>query len=67
MGVTNLGVRMISYRARHRMSMRVFCDLINENLMTVYRIEKGIHKPHRINEIRLTEKMDKLEAEERKE
>ena len=65
MGNTSLGVRMLTYRARHRMSMRKFCELIDENLMTIYRIENGIHKPHKINEIRLTEKMDKLEAEER--
>ena len=38
---------------------------MDEDLMTIYRIENGIHKPHKINEIRLTEKMDKLEAEER--
>ena len=65
MSKANLGVRMLTYRARHRLSQRAFANLIGENLATVFRIENGIHKPHKINEIRLTEKMDKLEAEER--
>lgn len=65
MGNTSLGVRMISYRARNRLSQRALADLMGETLATIYRIENGIHKPHKINEIRLTEKMDKLEAEER--
>ena len=64
MSNTSLGVRMITYRARHRLSQRAFANLIGETLATVFRIENGIHKPHKINEIRLTEKMDKLEAEE---
>lgn len=64
MSKANLGVRMLTYRARHRLSQRKLADLIGENLMTIYRIENGKHKPHKVNEIRLTEKMDKLEAEE---
>ena len=65
MGNTSLGIRMLTYRARHRISQRKLAELMDEDLMTIYRIENGIHKPHKINEIRLTEKMDKLEAEER--
>lgn len=65
MGDTNLGVRMISYRARHRLSVRAFAELIGEHMNSIYRIENNIHKPHKINEIRLEKKMDKLEAEER--
>ena len=60
-----LGERMLQYRARHRISQSKLAELMDEDLMTIYRIENGIHKPHKINEIRLTEKMDKLEAEER--
>ena len=65
MGNTSLDVRMLTYRARHRLSQRKLADLIGENLMTIYRTENGICKPHKVTEIRLTEKMDKLEAEER--
>lgn len=65
MGNTSLGVRMITYRARHRISQTKLAELMDEDLMTIYRIENGKHKPHKINEIRLTEKMDKLEAEEK--
>ena len=65
MGNTSLGVRMLAYRARHRISQTKLAELMDEDLMTIYRIENGKHKPHKINEIRLTEKMDKLEAEER--
>ena len=65
MGNASLGVRMISYRARNRLSVRAFSELIGEHHNTIYRIEKNICKPHQINEIRLTEKMDKLEEEER--
>lgn len=64
MGNTSLGVRMITYRARHRLSQRAFAELMGETLATIYRVENNIHKPHKINEIRLSEKMDKLEAEE---
>ena len=65
MGNTSLGVRMITYRARHRLSQRAFAELMGETLATIYRVENNIHKPHKINEIRLSEKMDKLEFEER--
>ena len=65
MGKANLGVRMLTYRARHRLSQRKLADRIGENLMTIYRTENGVCKPHKVTEIRLTEKMDKLEAEER--
>ena len=65
MGKANLGVRMLTYRARHRLSQTKLAELMDEELMTIYRIENGKHKPHKINEIRLSEKMDKLEAEER--
>jgi transcriptional regulator with XRE-family HTH domain len=65
MSNTSLGVRMLTYRARHRLSVRAFAELMEEDFMTIYRIENGKHKPHKVNEIRLTEKMDKLEAEER--
>ena len=64
MGNTSLGVRMLTYRARHRLSQRKLADLIGENLITIYRTENGICKPHKATEIRLTEKMDKLEVEE---
>ena len=65
MGDTSLGARMIAYRARHRLSVRAFAEIIGEHMNSIYRIENGIHKPHKINEIRLAEKMDKLEAKER--
>ena len=64
MSKSSLGVRMLTYRARHRLSQRKLSDLIGENLMTIYRTENGVCKPHKATEIRLTEKMDKLEAEE---
>ena len=64
MGKANLGVRMLTYRARHRISQSKLAELMDEDLMTIYRIENDKHKPHKVNEIRLTEKMDKLEAEE---
>jgi DNA-binding XRE family transcriptional regulator len=66
MGNASLGVRMVTYRARHRLSMRNFAEIIDERLDTIYKVENGIHKPHKANEIRLTEKMDKLEAEEKR-
>lgn len=65
MSKSSLGVRMLTYRAIHRISQRALADLMGETLATIYRVENNIHKPHKINEIRLTEKMDKLEAEER--
>lgn len=63
-----LGTRMLSYRARHRLSQRQLAELLGEkNINTIYRIENGVHRPHKANEIRLSEKMAKLEAEEKEE
>ncbi len=62
----NLALRMLSYRARNRLSQRALANLMDEHLMTIYRVESGVHKPHKINEMRLSEKLAKLEeAEER--
>ena len=61
----NLALRMLSYRARNRLSQRKLAELMDEDLMVIYRVENSKHKPHKANEIRLTEKMDKLEAKER--
>lgn len=63
----NLALRMLSYRARNRVSQRKLAEIMGESLMTIYRIESGVHKPHKVNEIRLSEKMDKLEAKEGRE
>ena len=63
----SLGVRMLSYRARNRLSQRELAELMGETLMTIYRTESGVHKPHKANEIRLSEKMDELEAKEGRE
>ena len=64
MSKANIDVRMLTYRARHRLSQTALAQLIDENVMTISRTENGITKPHKATEIRLTEKMDKLEAEE---
>lgn len=61
-----LGERMLQYRARQKISQRQLAELLGEkHINTIHRIECGKHKPHKANEIRLTERMDKLEAEER--
>ena len=62
-----LGERMLQYRAKHKISQRQLAELLGEKYInTIHRIEYNKHKLHKINEIRLTEKMDKLEEEERK-
>lgn len=63
----NLALRMLSYRARNRVSQRKLAEIMGESLMTIYRIERGVHKPHKVNEMRLSEKMDELEAKEGRE
>lgn len=60
----NLALRMLSYRARNRISQRKLAELMDEDLMTIYRVENGVHKPHKANEMRLSDKLAKLEAEE---
>lgn len=64
MSKANIGVRMLTYRARRKLSQTALAQLIDESVMTIYRTENGITKPHKATEIRLTEKMDELEAEE---
>lgn len=61
-----LGERMLQYRARHKISQKKLAELLGEkHINTIHRIECGKHKPHKANEIRLTERMYELEAEER--
>lgn len=63
-----LGERMLQYRARHKISQRKLAELLGEkHINTIHRIECGKHKPHKINEIRMSARMSELEAEEERE
>ena len=63
-----LGERMLQYRARHKISQRKLAELLGEkHINTIQRIECGKHKPHKINEIRMSARMSELEAEEERE
>ena len=59
-----LGERMLQYRATKRISRFELANRLGEHINTIYRVENGIHKPHKVNELRLTQKMDKLEEKE---
>lgn len=57
-----IGERMLQYRASHGLTQTDFGNLIGESLSVVFRAESGKHKMHKVNEIRLTNKMNKLEG-----
>ena len=60
----NLGERMLQYRVRQRISRVELGRRLGEHMNTIYRIENGIHKPHMVNQLRLEQKMEKLEEKE---
>lgn len=59
-----IGDRMLQYRARHNLSQTELGALIGEGISTIFRAESGKYRTHKANEIRLTEKMNKLESDE---
>jgi transcriptional regulator with XRE-family HTH domain len=61
-----LGERMLSYRARHRISQTKLAELIGETQNVIHIIETGKHRPHKANEMRLSAKIQELEEKERK-
>lgn len=42
---TNLGDRILEYRARHGLSQEEFANLVQMNVMTINAIENGKRKP----------------------
>jgi transcriptional regulator with XRE-family HTH domain len=56
-----LSERVISYRAKHRLTQRKFADKINEPASMIFRIEKNDKNHHKATIVRLTAKMDELE------
>jgi transcriptional regulator with XRE-family HTH domain len=59
-----LGERMLQYRAKKGLTQVELAELLETNSMMVWRCETGRFKLHRVNEIRLTNKMEELERNE---
>lgn len=59
-----LGERLLRFRARNNLSQRQLAKLLDENLGSIFRIEKGIVKPHKAHEISIIMKLDELEEKE---
>ena len=52
---------MLNYRATHNLSRRELAELMGEKKHIIDWCETGIHKPHLAKQIRLENKMKKLE------
>ena len=59
-----LGERMLNYRAMHKLTQAELADILEINPMAVYRCESGKFKMHKVNELRISQKMSKLEGKE---
>lgn len=59
-----LGERILQYRAKHRLSQRQMAILLGENHNAISWLETGRHKPQKMKEVRLTLKMNELEAKD---
>ena len=59
-----LGERMLQYRAKKGLTQKELAELLETNSMMVWRCEKGCFKLHKVNEIRLMNKMKELEENE---
>lgn len=59
-----LGERMLRYRAKHRLTQSQLASEMGETLQTIHRCESGKQKPHKANEIRLSMKLEALEAKD---
>ena len=57
----DVGKRMLNYRATHNLSRRELAELMGEKKHVIDWCETGIHKPHLAKQIRLENKMKKLE------
>ena len=57
----NVGERMLHYRAKHDLSQKKLAELLGVGVQIVYRAESEKYKMHRVNEIKLMNKMDELE------
>lgn len=57
-----LGERMLNYRAKHDLTQIELADILQISPMAVWRCESGKFKMHKANELRLNQKMTKLEG-----
>ena len=59
-----LGERMLEYRAKHKISQLKLAVILDESVGTIYRCESENFKLHKVNEIRLKNKMNELEEKD---
>lgn len=56
-----LGERMLNYRANHDLTQKQLAELLGTYRDMVYRIENGKYNTRKTTEIRLSQKLTKLE------
>lgn len=57
-----LAERILNYRAEHRLTQAQMAELLGTNHGMIFRIENNTHKPHRVNVVRFSKKLDELEG-----
>lgn len=60
----SIGERMLSYRAKHGLSQRQLADKLDESFYMIRNCEHNWYKLQKANEIRISQKMAKLENED---
>lgn len=56
-----LGERMLHYRALHGINQTELARLLGTYLGNISRIERGTCRPHKVNELKLSERLRELE------
>lgn len=61
---SDLGNRILMYRAKHNLTQRQMAILLGEHHNAICWLETGKHQPHKTKEIRITLKMNELEGKD---
>lgn len=56
-----LGERMLNYRAEKDLTQIQLADVLEISPMMVYKCEKGCFKMHKVNEIKISNRLKRLE------
>lgn len=59
-----LAERILNYRANHHLTQKQMASILGESAMMIYRIECGRYRTHKVNEVRIFNKLNELEAKE---
>ena len=59
-----LADKILNYRAKHHLTQKQIAEILGESAMMIHRIECGKVKTHRVNEVRIFNKLNELEEKD---